>query len=335
MNLILTYNVKHTAPSKNDPRALEEAEFDSPKTIKGIKSALESLGHRVYLVEADERAYLKFKRLKESKKADLVFNYAEGLRGADREAQIPAMLEMLGINYTGPTPLGYALGLNKTRTKEILKLHNIPTPNWQVAASLSDKITLPYPLIVKPESEGSSKGIFAESLVRNKKQLKRALRRVIHSYHQPAIVEVFLPGREFTVGVVGTPPAVLPIVEVTFNELPKNMPRFDHFEAKWLYDNPQSQTDPLVCPALLKAPLQNEIEKICLKAFAALGLRDWARFDVRLDKKGNPCILEVNCPPGINPNPKENSRLVRAAYVAGYTFAQLLEKIIASAALRL
>lgn len=333
MNLIFTYNVKHRAPSKNNDQALQEAEFDAPKTIAGIKKALESLGHRVFLVEADERAYAQFKKLKREGKADLVFNYAEGLRGADREAQIPAMLEMLGIPYTGPTPLGYALGLNKTRTKEIWKLHKIPTPRWQVVTS-GEKITLPYPLIVKPEAEGSSKGIFVESLVKNRRQLDRTVRKVIRDYRQPALVEAFLPGREFAVGVVGTPPEVLPLVEVTFNELPKKMPRFDHYEAKWLYDNPRSAVDPLICPAEIGGKLEEKIKKICLQAFAALGLRDWARFDVRLDKKGMPYLLEVNCPPGINPDPWENSRIVRAALVAGYTFPQLLEKVIASAARR-
>lgn len=334
MNIIFTYNVKHRASSKSDAQALQEAEFDSPETIKRIKRALESLGHRVFPVEANEQAYLKFKKLQKDGKADLVFNYAEGLRGADREAQIPAMLEMLGILYTGPTPLGYALGLNKTRAKEILKLHRVPTPRWQVVTSLKEKIALPYPLIVKPEAEGSSKGIFAENLVKNERQLDKAVRRVIRDYQQPALVEEFLPGREFTVGVVGTPPEVLPIVEVTFNELPKNLPRFDHYEAKWLYDNPRLAANPLVCPAKIGRVLEKKIKKICLQAFAVLGLRDWARFDVRLDKKDNPYILEVNCPPGINPDPRENSRFVRAAYVAGYTFPQLLEKVIASAARR-
>lgn len=334
MNLIFTYNVKHHAPSKNSLQALQEAEFDSPKTIADIKKSLESLGHRVFLVEADEQAYFKFRKLKKQGKVDLVFNYAEGLRGADREAQIPAMLEMLGIPYTGPTPLGYALGLNKTRVKQVLKLHKIPTPRGQTVFSLAEKSTLPYPLIVKPEAEGSSKGIFADSLVRNKKQLKRAVAKVLSDYRQPALVEEFLPGREFTVGIIGTPSEILPLVEVTFTELPKKMPRFDHYEAKWLYDNPRSAVDPLVCPAQINRRLGNKIKRMCLQAFAVLGLRDWARFDVRLDKKGKPYILEVNCPPGINPDPRENSRIVRAAYVAGYTFPRLLEKVIASAALR-
>lgn len=334
MKIAFTFNVKHHKPDKNDKLSLQEAEFDEPSTIAGIKKALESLGHKVYLVEADERAYSKFKKLRDTCGIDLVFNYSEGLRGEDREAQIPAMLEMLGIPYTGPSPLGYALGLNKARTKQILRFFKIPTPDWQVILSSREKINIPYPLIIKPIAEGSSKGIFAESLVTNKKKLKRALEKVLKDYQQPALVETFLPGREFTVGVIGTPPVVLPLVEVTFNELPEKMPRFDHFEAKWIYDNPQSLTDPLICPAPLKIPLRRKIEKICLEAFAVLGLRDWARFDVRLDEKGKPSILEVNCPPGINPDPKENSRFVRAAYVAGDTFPQLLAKIIASACLR-
>ena len=154
MNIGFTYNVRHVKPDPNNPQYLKEAEFDEPKTIEGITQALESLGHIVFPVEADDEAYLKFKELKN--KIDLVFNIAEGIYGADREAQIPAMLEMLQIPYTGPKPLGYAVGLNKSVAKEILAYYDISTPNWMTINKI-DYLDIHefkhFPAIAKPLGE--------------------------------------------------------------------------------------------------------------------------------------------------------------------------------------
>ncbi|MFA6993369.1 MAG: D-alanine--D-alanine ligase [Patescibacteria group bacterium] len=332
LNLGFIYNVRHTAPDLNNPQYLLEAEFDTPETIAGITGALESLGHTVYPVEADEDAYPKLKELKG--KVDLVFNVAEGIRGADREAQLPAMMEMLGLPYTGPPPIGYALGLNKAVAKEILAYYHILTPRWRTVSRLEELEQKQFdfmPVIAKPLSEGSSKGIQAKNLVHNLADLKTITAELLAAYHQPVLLEEYLPGREFTVGVIGTPPEVLPIIEVSFDALPPEMPKFDHFEAKWVYDNPATEADPLVCPAVLSPELEGQIKNLCLQAFDVLEMADWARFDVRLDKNNLPHILEVNCPPGIIPDPKENSRFPRAARTAGYSFPQMLEKILLSA----
>lgn len=333
-NIGFTYNIKHVKPSLTDKLAIEEAEYDEPKVIEGVIKALESLGVKVFPVEANEEAYDKLKNLKG--KIDLVFNYAEGLHGKDREAQIPAMLEILQIPYTGGSPLSYALGLDKIKCKEIWSFYKIPTPKWQEYNShnffpFGD---LSFPVIIKPSAEGSSKGIFKENLVYQKIELERLIKKVAGDYKQKVIVEEYLPGREFTVAVLDTPPVVLPIIEVTFNELPNDMPKFDHYEAKWIYDSPEKKSDPLICPAPLKSPLKHKIEMNVLKAFAVLGLSDWARFDIRLNKNGEPNIIEVNCPPGIIPDPKENSRFPRAARVAGLEFPEMLEAIISSAGKR-
>ncbi len=335
MNIALTFNVRHVKPDINNPQYIAEAEFDEPATIEGVAKALESLGHIVYQVEADEEAYGKFRALKG--KIDIVFNMAEGLRGEDREAQIPAMLEMLGIPYTGPKPLGYAVGLNKSVAKELLSFYKIPTPRWMTIEKIEDMEKKPvdfFPAIAKPLSEGSSKGICARNLVSDADGLKKIIVELLEKYHQPVLVEEYLDGREFTVAVLGAPPRVLPIIEVTFNDLPAGMPKFDHYEAKWFYDSPDKKADPLVCPAVLSAELKSQIDKTCLDAFDALEMADWARFDLRLDKNGIPNILEVNCPPGIMPDPKENSRFPRAAREAGYSFEQMLEEILKSACKR-
>lgn len=332
MNIALTFNVRHAKASLEDSQAMKEAEFDEPSTIKGISQALKRLGHRVFLVEADKLAYFKFKRLK--RKIDLVFNIAEGIYGKDREAQIPAILEMLEIHYVGSKPLTQAICLNKARTKEILTLYQIPTPKFQVFKTDYEglKKNLKFPLIVKPNCEGSSKGIFQNSVVKKEKELKRKLKEVIENLKQSALVEEFLEGREFTVGLIGNNPVeILPPVELNFSVLPKNFIPMDSYEIKWIIDNPKSKLETVICPAKIDEKLWKEIKKVCLKTKKALDVLDWCRIDLRLDKKGIPNVLEINQIPGIIPDPKENSRFPLAARTAGYTFEQMLGKIIKAA----
>ncbi|KKP59589.1 MAG: D-alanine-D-alanine ligase-like protein [Candidatus Magasanikbacteria bacterium GW2011_GWC2_34_16] len=335
MHIGLVYNMRHTKPDLNNPEYLKEAEFDEPTTIEGMTRALEKLGHTVVGIEANEDAYEKLRNLKS--KIDLVFNVAEGMHGADREAQLPAMMEMLQIPYTGPKPLGYAVGLNKSVAKEILTSYGIATPHWMTVSKLSYLEENPvnfFPVIAKPLAEGSSKGITAKNLVDNTEDLKNLVAELLEKFHQPVIIEEYLPGREFTVAVIGNPARVLPIVEITFNELPEGMPKFDHFEAKWIYDNPEQQKDPVICPAVLTPELKSKIEELCLRSFDALEMRDWARIDVRLDKNGTPSFIEVNCPPGVMPDPKDNSRFVRAALADGLSYEKMLEEILQSACKR-
>ena len=335
MNIGFTYNVRHVKPDPNNPQYLKEAEFDEPSTIDGIDQALRKLGHKIFHVEADEEAYLKFKELKN--KIDLVFNIAEGMNGADREAQIPAMLEMLQIPYTGPKPLGYAVGLNKSVAKEILKSYGIPTAEWLTINSVEqiEKVDCKFfPALLKPLSEGSSKGIMARNLVNNSEELKVIAQELFDKFRQPIIAEEYLPGREFTVAVMGTPPRTLPIIEITFDDLPEGMPKFDHYEAKWIYDDPKEQFDMLVCPAKIDSQLEAQINDVVLRSFDALEMDDWARIDVRLDKDGIPNIIEVNCPPGIMPAAEQNSRYPRAARVGGLEYHEMIGEILKSACKR-
>jgi len=335
MRIAFTFNVRHVKPSLENSQALEEAEFDTPETIQGISKALKKLGHRVFLVEANEKAYLKFKKLKPE--IDLVFNIAEGIYGQDREAQIPAMLEMLKIPYVGSKPLTQAICLNKARTKEILILNHIPTPNFQLFKTGKEKLKkdLKFPLIVKPNQEGSSKGIFQNSFVRNEKDLRKKVRKIIKELRQPALAEEFLQGRELTVGLLGNNPVeVLAPVELNFSSLPKGFLPMDSYEVKWLVDNPESGIQTVICPTKINKNLWSKIKQICLKTKEVLEILDWCRIDLRLDKKGVPNILEINQIPGIIPDPKENSRFPLAARMAGYSFEEMLEKIIKAACKR-
>lgn len=335
MKIALTFNLRHFQPSLKNKKAVEEAEFDTPETIKGIAQALKKIGHRIFLVEANENAYLKFKKLRA--KIDLVFNLAEGISGQDREAQIPAMLEMLKIPYLGSKPLTQAICLNKAKTKELLKFHHIPTAPFQLFKTGEEKVKkyLKFPLIVKPNFEGSSKGIFQNSFVKNEKGLRKKIQEIIKKLNQPVLVEEFLGGREFTISLIGNNPVeILPPVEIDFSTLPKNLVPMDSYEVKWLVDNPKSEIQTVICPAKISKNLWQRIKEVCLKTKEVLEILDWCRIDLRLDKKGVPNVLEVNQTPGIIPDPKENGRFPLAARAAGYTFEEMLNKIIKSAVCR-
>jgi D-alanine-D-alanine ligase len=328
MKIALVYNLKRIKPNfKRD----DEAEFDSQKTIQEIKNSLEKWGkHKAYLVEADENAYLKLKQLKN--KIDLVFNIAEGKHGEAREAQIPAILEMLKIPYTGSGPLTLAICLDKALTKEILLYHKIPTSKFQLFLSENEPLNkqLKFPLFVKPNAEGSSKGIFFGSVFNNEKDLRKRIRFIIKKYKQGALVEEYLPGREFSVAILGNKGSeqIFPIMELDFSKNLKGL-SFDSFESKHIWELPENF---IVCPAKISFKLEKKIKDICLKTFRVLGCRDLARIDLRLDKNGVPNILEIN------PLPAIGDRLLdgypKAALTFGLNYEELINKIVEVACLR-
>ncbi len=306
------------------------AEWDTQETIDAVRSAIEQR-HRVSLIEANEDA---FQRLREIR-PDIVFNIAEGFRGASREAQIPAMLEMLGIPYTGSDPITLGICLDKSRAKEILSYYGIPNPSFHVVSSLADlrETDYVYPSIVKPLHEGSSKGIFDHSIVRDFASLRAEVEKIVHEYDQPALVEQFLSGREFTVALLGNHPDVrtLPVVEIRFDSLPPGVNPIYSYEAKWIWDQLDHPIDVHECPARIEPDLQKKIENICRDAFRVLGCRDWCRIDVRLDDLGEPHILELNPLPGILPNPEEHSCFPQAARVAGIEYNAMINTVLDAA----
>lgn len=335
MNIVLTFNVRHTKPDLSNKQYVEEAEFDEPSTIEGIKKAIESHGHRVLLIEADENAFMNLKSKKE--KLDLVFNIAEGMHGNDREAQIPAILEMLEIPYIGSKPLAQSLCLNKAKAKEVLSFSGIPTPDFQIFVTGDEpmKDTLRFPLIVKPNGEGSSKGITQDCFVRDENELRKKAREIITSLHQPALAEEFLSGREFTIAIIGNdPPEILAPVEIDYSKLPREVIPFDSYEVKWVLDTPESGKDFIICPAKIDSLLWEKVKTTALQTKEALGVLDWLRIDMRLDARGIPNVIEVNQIPGIIPDPKENSRFPLAARMSGYSYEEMIGKIIDSACRR-
>lgn len=303
------------------------AEFDDEETVDAIFAAIENAGCKVTKIEADQKAYVKLLELK----PNIVFNIAEGLHGEGREAQIPAILEMLRIPYTGSGPVTLAISLNKSLTHQILSANGVSTPSFKVFTNASEvkDVTLAFPLVVKPIAEGSGKGIRSNSLVRDIQSLKKQVNWVTEIYHQPAIVEEFLDGREFTVGLIGNDkPVVLPIVEITFDKLPKGSSPLYSYEAKWIWDVPEKPLDIFKCPANIPQKLESEIRQTVVKAFRILNCRDVCRMDVRLNKNGIPNILDLNPLPGMIPDPDAHSCLPEAAMTAGYTYDQLVCTIL-------
>lgn len=303
------------------------AEWDTRETIEAVKTALEEY-HQVTLIEANEEAF----ELLRATRPDIVFNMAEGLRGASREAQMPAIMEMLGIPYTGSDPVTLGICLDKARAKEILSHYAVPTPSFSVVRSLKDlhALRVELPAIVKPLHEGSSKGITDASVVRTREELAGQVRTVLGEYHQPALVEKFMTGREFTVALLGNPPdlRVLPIIETKFDSLPSGVNPIYSYEAKWIWDQADRPIEVHECPAKIDRSLQRSIEEVCVRAFTVLDCRDWCRIDVRLDERGIPHVLELNPLPGILPDPADHSCFPLAARTGGLSYQQLLNEVV-------
>jgi D-alanine-D-alanine ligase len=344
LNVALAYNVKPESDSfhasvppnsNNQSQNLnsqmdEFAEWDTWETINAVKDAI-ACYNNITLIEANEEAYNKFRKIK----PDIVFNIAEGAFGVSREAQIPAMLDMLQIPYTGSDALTLAICLDKARTKEILSYYKVPTAKFFVADKIEDAENheLSFPMIVKPISEGSGKGIFASSFVHNKEELKREIKRITTEYNQSALVEEFLSGREFTVAMLGNngDTKILPAIEMRFDKYTKDVVPLYSYEAKWILDTKENEFDVFDCPANITKDLEQKINKVCLDTYRVLKCRDWSRIDLRLDKNGEPNIIEINPLPGIIPDPNENSSFPKAARAAGIEYNDMINTVLASA----
>jgi D-alanine-D-alanine ligase len=307
-----TYNVKRTADGD------DEAEWDPPETIIAIANALARQGHIVVHLEATP----DLPRVLAEADVDLIFNIAEGVEGRNREAQVPALCELLGIPYTGSDSATLAIALDKALGKKVLLQHDILTPKFQLMESARERIAqdMKYPLIVKPNAEGSSKGIGSTSIVDNEEDLRAAVKECVERYRQPALVEEYIAGREFTVGLLGDKrPRVLPPMEIKFK---KNDPRpvYDYtvkqdWEEYVYYE----------CPAKLSEAEQKAMEKIARATFWALDCRDVARVDLRMDAEGRIYVLEVNPLPGLTP---DYSDLVLIAKASGMEYDQLIAEIM-------
>lgn len=323
MRVGLTYNLKAPHHGSADERS---AEWDEPETIQAVLNAI-SEGHDAVPVLVDLDVYSKLRK----NHLDIVFNIAEGVKGPNRESQIPAMLEFLNIPYTGSDPFTLSACLDKSRTKQILSFHDIRTPRFQVVQTLNDfQWAGAFPAIVKPLWEGSSIGIHNASWVENRKELQAQVRNVLRNYREPALIEEALTGREFTLALLGNGDrlTVLPIVEVKLDRLPPHGKPLYSYEAKWIWDVKEEPLEIFECPAAVTPALKEELENLAKAAFEALGCRDWCRMDIRLDEGGQAHILELNPLPGILPDPSQNSCFPKAARTAGLSYSRLILKVL-------
>ena len=304
----------------------ETAEFDRPDTVEAIEHALASLGHEPVRIGHVRQLV---DRLARGDGWDLVFNFAEGMYGIGREAQVPAVLDAFQIPYTFSDPLVMALSLHKGMTKQVVRATGIPTPDFAVVQDAVDvdRIDLPFPVFAKPVAEGTGKGIGATSKIRDRESLAGVCRGLLERYRQPVLVERFLPGREMTVGIWGTGPEaeVIGTLEIVLNAAAE--------PEVYSYVN-KEQCEELVEYRLVSAASDDEVrraEAIALSAWRALGCRDAGRVDLRSDERGNPQFLEVNPLAGLHP---AHSDLPMLCTALGIPYTTLIERIVNSAATR-
>jgi D-alanine-D-alanine ligase len=298
-------------------------EFDEEDTLAALAGALFQAGHHP---ERVGRGVELARRLAAGERWDLVFNLSEGVRGRSREAQVPALCEMFDQPYTFSDPLTCAVTLDKALAKRLVRDHGLPTPAFAVVERPEDAaaVDLPLPLFVKPLAEGSSKGVTGQSRVETRAELIAACADLLAAFHQPVLVESFLPGREMTVGILGNgaEAGVLGVLEVAFRA---------GSDPAYTAANKREYADRVDYRLLDGEPIARRARQVALAAYHALGCRDVARIDLRCDAAGEPCFLEVNPLPGLHPT---YSDLPILAARTGTPYAELIGQVVEAAARR-
>jgi D-alanine-D-alanine ligase len=326
MTIGLTYDLRSAYLAEGFSEE-ETAEFDRDDTVDAIESSLQALGYRT---ERIGHARQLAATLLAGRRWDLVFNIAEGMHGIGREAQVPALLDMYQIPYTFSDPLVMSLTLHKGMTKHVIRDSGVPTSDFKVAETAKDADTVGFapPYFVKPVAEGTGKGVTPLSIVRSKNDLAATCQRLIDTFRQPVIIEPYLPGREFTTGIVGTgeQARIIGSIEVHLLENAEagvySYVNKEECESRVLYRLVRPVDDPVVA----------EAEAVALSAWRALGCRDAGRIDLRCDGDGHPQFIEVNPLAGIHP---EHSDLPIICNHLGIAYRDLIDWIVDSAALRI
>jgi D-alanine-D-alanine ligase len=318
----LTYDLKSDYEFKEGDPPDANAEFDHPSTIDVIAKAIESQGFKVKKIGNVANLLDNISNLK----VDIVFNISEGVSGRNRESQVPLLLEMAGVPFVGADALSLGLSLDKLMAKKIFVADGIRTPkSFEVKpddTSFAEMDHARFPMIVKPRFEGSSKGMNDNSRVENKDELKRQVDYVINTYKQPALVEEFIRGEEFTVAVIGNDPAeVMPIVQIKIDGKLKLNDKF------YTFGHIKSDALEYVCPAKIKPELAAELSSLALATYNAIECRDFGRVDFRVDEKGKPYVLEINPLPSLS---TEDVFMV-IAKALGISYNEVIGRILKSA----
>lgn len=319
MKIGLTYDLRadYRAMGYSDE---ETAEFDREETIASMEKAIQDNG---YETDRIGNIFALTKRLVDGDRWDMVFNVAEGLRGYGREAQVPALLEAFDIPYTFSDTLILSLTLHKELTKRVVRSFGIPTPDSALVTCEADcdTVTLAYPLFAKPVAEGTSKGISGKSKIDNKKELKTVCARLLAQFKQPILIERFLPGREFTVGVIGNGADARAIGALEV--IPKEGAE-PHACSYWNKENCEKVIDYVAATDSVAL----EAQRLALAVHKALECRDSSRVDFRVNDKGTVEFIEVNPLAGLHPT---HSDLPILASLANIPYKELIGKIIAAA----
>jgi D-alanine-D-alanine ligase len=326
VKVALTYNLKKKDKTKP---ADYFSECDSEDTVNAIIAALKRKGHTVEPLDIEyPRLFSYFRR----NRVDMVFNIAEGKCGKFRESEVPAVLEYLDIPYTGSNTFSLALALNKALTKKILKAEDIPTPRFQLFINGNEKLEadLKFPLIVKPNREGSAKGISVSCVVTGEEALFAKIKEIRNTYKQEALVEEFIEGKELTVGILENGKAtILPVLEIDFSSCKDSGEYFYSWRMKEYQGNTEFGFLPTFhCPARLDRETEARVKETALRTHRALGCLDISRTDIRLDKNNIPYVLEINPLPGLDP---WESNFSLMAYAAGMKYEDLIEAVLISA----
>ncbi len=324
MHIGLTYDLKDDYLAQGFSEAAV-AEFDSRATIEALAGALASHGHEVVRI-GHVKALAA--RLVAGERWDLVFNIAEGVAGFGRESQVPALLEAYGVPYTFSDPLVCALTLHKAMAKHVARGAGVPTPAFALVTNPAEAaaVDLPLPLFAKPVAEGTSKGVTSASLVQTRAALERTCALLLEEFRQPVLVERFLSGREFTVGILGTGPDAEALATL------EPVLRAGADAEVYSYRN-KAEWRELVDYRLLEAgALRREVEAVALAAWRCLGCRDAGRVDLRLDERGRPHMLEVNPLAGLTP---QHSDLPIMAALSGLDYRGLIGAILDRACRRI
>ncbi|WP_031355644.1 D-alanine--D-alanine ligase family protein [Mesorhizobium sp. LSJC265A00] len=290
------------------------------EAVENVAEALREGGHETLLCEGDKGLLATLERFMppdpQAQPSGMVFNMALGIQGECRYAHVPAMLEMAGIPYTGSSPLGHGLALDKAITKRLMRDAGVPTPNFRVmrrgTAGTDD---LRFPVVVKPRHETTSFGL---QLVHEPAQLEQAIDAVVTQYAQDALVEEYIEGREITVALLGNGELeVLPLVEYDFGDREMRL-------VTWEVKHIAAESLRRICPAQVESTLAAVLRDISVASFRACHCRDYARVDLRIDRSGQPFVLEINSMAGVS----MSCVYFLAATTAGYSFSNLINRIL-------
>ena len=291
----ITYNLKKDFPQQKDQPVDSFEEFDSEETIDAIRQVLESDGHEVFKLGGGVGLIDTLRTFP----VDIVFNIAEGIGGRNREAHIPALLEFLNIPYTGSDPLTLSLTLDKAMAKKVVRSDGIPTPGFKKVEKMGDlhELDLHYPLFVKLCYEGSSKGVRLDSKISTLATLREKVGWLLETYGPPVLVEEFVSGPEFTVGILGNSnPSVLGVMQIEIKGSPPDEAIYS-LEVKREWEKKVAYH----CPPSIRLPLLEKIEEVALRSYRVLGCRDVSRVDIRVSEDETPYFLEINPLPGLSP----------------------------------